>query len=322
MVVAAPLPALSPPVCPGGALILAPAFGRSRRLRTPSARVLLSLGAGAISVVFFSSTVAAFWNVPNHVPMSVAFGLEAQSHYLRDALPASELATAINRVASKGDRVVGVSYTRTLFRHDVDWSPEWEFETLLPLRYPTPTTDPEVIRQRFESEGVRWLALDVPGRISGFYSAEIDSLVRSKSKLVWAGRNFELYRLVASPTPDANVPLCDDAFLGTPGCWGVPLDSTAGYTGRESLAFGTQSVAACAGATYRLDITTGPGGLGGEASLAVRDAKGKVLSYAQHDYGPSRTDWLAATAAPARRASTSASVRSTKSPRWTESTFA
>ena len=42
------------------ALILAPAFGRSRRLRTPSAGVLLSVGAGAISVVFFSSTVAAF----------------------------------------------------------------------------------------------------------------------------------------------------------------------------------------------------------------------------------------------------------------------
>ena len=112
------------------------------------------------------------------------------------------------------------------------------------------------------------------------------------------GGNFELYRLVANPTPDANVPLCDDVFLGTPVCWGVSLDSTAGFTGRESLAFGTQSVAACAGATYRLDITTGPGGLGGEASLAVRDAKGNVLSYAQHDYGPSRTDWLAATAAP------------------------
>ena len=83
-----------------------------------------------------------------------------------------------------------MSYTRTLLRHDVDWSPEWEFETLLPLRYPTPTTDPEVIRQRFESEGARWLALDVAGRISGFYSAEIDSLVQSKSKLVWAGRQL------------------------------------------------------------------------------------------------------------------------------------
>ena len=160
-------------------------------LRYAIGQVLLSLGAGAVSVLFFSSTVAAFRNVPDHVPISVAFGSEAKSTYLKAALRRrqnwrrqSTFIAASGSWRSRGGRHFCERWVSAI----VDWTPEWEFESLLTLRYKTPTKDPEVVRQRWASEGVRWLVLDLHLRLTSFmYSEAIRFLVRDKSELRFMG---------------------------------------------------------------------------------------------------------------------------------------
>jgi hypothetical protein len=86
-------------------------------------------------------------------------------------------------------------------------------------------------------------------------------VTKTHGQIVFADHLRDLYRVVDRPAPPQPVELCNPTFTG-PDCWltPVPLDDRPGFSDGE--VDGGQAVAqipVCPGATYALEITTGPG---------------------------------------------------------------
>jgi hypothetical protein len=166
-----------------------------------------------------------------------------------------------NRVAEPGAVALGDGYARGLLRPDLDISPGWELANRLYIEHKLPI-QPDDLYRLMSQRGVHWLILTNERRTLEDTEDDLGQLARTHGQIVFADRLTDLYRLVAHPIPPRPVPLCDQTFSGSGGCW-YPTDRVSpgpGLTDAEAKGLPvTQTIAACPGATYSVALTTGPG---------------------------------------------------------------
>lgn len=250
------------PIALLGVVAMLPLLGRLDRLlrgRAATALTVAALGLGGSA--YFVSNAASYFNIPGGFPLDVAIGRESDASYERRTINDAPLIQVLNRIADRNAVVVGDAVARTLLRPDIELIADWELGDLFLLSGGF-TSDPAALRSFFESTGVEWL---VEGDQKRLLDEEFDFLARvtkAHGQIVFADHLRDLYRIVDKPAPPQPVELCNPTFTG-PDCWltPLPLDEQPGFDDAE-VAGGpvVAQVPACPGATYALEITTGPAG--------------------------------------------------------------
>ena len=238
-----------------------PLLGRLDRLlrgRAATALTVVALGLGGGA--FFVSNAASFFNIPGGFPLDVAVGRESESSYERRTINDAPVIQVLNRISDRNAVVVGDAIARTLLRPDIELIADWELGDLFLLSGGF-TSDPTALHSFFESTGVEWLVSGDQKRLLDVDSDFLALVTKEHGQIVFADHLRDLYRVVDEPSPPQPVELCNPTFAG-PDCWvtPLPLDEQPGFDDAE-VAGGpvVAQIAACPGATYALEITTGPG---------------------------------------------------------------
>jgi hypothetical protein len=290
------------PYCAIALLLLLPAIEGGARFVRRRGQIVLMAGAASVAAVFFASTIAAFWNVPERVAFGVAFGRGDREEYLDAALPISDVVDAANDLAAPGDRIVGALYPRAMLRLDIDMSPEWEFEPMLRFHRGDPPADPQALLDQWRSYGARWIAVETARRLAGAYSVQMLELLDERAQLEFARGGYELYRLVDDVPPPVAVGWCNGEALGDAGCWAQPLDQEPGLSASDFATdpsadlLASQPVAICSDTTYEVAVTTGDAGAGAFVTMAFYAADNELLAFVPASMGPSETMQLPQTA--------------------------
>jgi hypothetical protein len=256
-------------------LVVGPVLQRlSRR-----GRVAVGAALTIFAISSFAVTLAAFWNIPERLPVNSALGRESDREYEFRNLSAAEWSWVINEYAKPGDIVVGEAYVRTLIDPLVYSSPDWEFNGRVNWEFKTPATTPDQVFSRWQSFGARFLAIYASKRLQQNYAPDIMTLLGSRAQLLWADRGMELYRLVPAETAAAEHVSCDPQIIASSGCWTGALNEIPGLETGEAAGGVSQTLAVCPGILYRLSVDTD--GSAGQALISIRtiDAESGTPSY-------------------------------------------
>ena len=216
------------------------------------------------------SAIAGFWNIPERVPVSAAFGRESDDAFLERVFPQASVLQVVNRFASPGERVIGDVHGRNLLRLDVDLSPSWEGAGEVALAG-GPTTVP--LADQFRRRGFRWAVVSAASRVAGTPSLPHDVL-RYPENLAWAGQGYELFEISGT----ARVPTLQ--------CRVETLVATqilpCGRLRVESVTGGLVVTSPCRESTILIEAN--PVALGGNVDVATRSG-GNLISFVR--YNPS-----------------------------------
>jgi hypothetical protein len=254
----------------------------------------------ALVVATFPSTLSAFWNIHERLPLRVALGLEPRLDYESRSLPASSVIRAFNKLGSPGDMLVGPdAYVRSDLRNGLDSSLDWEFAARESFKYPTTSTQSAEILRRWTTLGADFLEVNAGARAKDAISSEMKLLIAHQADLSWAGHGLELYHLTSGPVQPIPLPWCDASFQGSQACWSGSLDSTAGLTSQEASDAGSgRTISVCTGGTYIFAAVTEGGSGSTDAFLAARSKDGALLDYEPVTFPAGTSGSVALTALP------------------------
>ena len=239
----------------------------------------------ATSILLFPSTLAAFWNIGERLPLQVAIGTEERAIYESRYLSASDLSVAINRLSEPGSFTVGsAAYVRSKLEDGRDASPDWEFGGRLALNYPTPPAGVDEIYDRWRALGADMIAVDAGARVADGYSSDTMSLLAERAELVWADRGLELYQLTFDPSQARALTGCSTRFTQGNECWGVQLDGSPGLSPAEAVNGARQTRPVCPDATYQINATSDGTTGGARLEIVARDQTGALDEGSHQDH--------------------------------------
>ncbi len=151
---------------------------------------------GALLIAQVAVIPAQFWNIPDRIPVRLAFGRESPEHFLSRALPAYSAVQYVNRVTRPEEKVLGVAVAnaRFYFRPRLDTVGEnWELQAAVAR------PRGEELAATLSGMGYRYLVISGvrPGTHAGYPFLEPSFLARFAT-LEFSRNGAEVYRLRAT----------------------------------------------------------------------------------------------------------------------------
>jgi hypothetical protein len=152
---------------------------------------------GVVLLAQSSMISVQFWNIPDRIPVRLAFGRESPEHFLSRALPAYSAVQYVNRFTRPEEKVLGVAVAnaRFYFRARLDTVGEnWELQAAVAR------PRGEELAAALSAMGYRYLVISGvrPGAHAGYPFLEPSFLARFAT-LEFSRNGSDVYRLRAAP---------------------------------------------------------------------------------------------------------------------------
>lgn len=215
------------------------------------------LGITLAVIACFPVTVSQFWNVPTHKPpVYAAIGRWSTSSYENAEFTERPAILAFNQLAPHDARAITTAFERVWLKPERDfYNLNYEVMPLMEIYGPVP--HPQTGNQAFSDLkrlGIEWALVT---EADGLWNEPgyLSQVLTTHGKIEFAGRGWDLYRLVPSPPQPVPIDACDRVTHGVPSCWGGPQKPGANLT--VSV---TRTVPACSGETIALTVTQAASG--------------------------------------------------------------
>jgi hypothetical protein len=208
------------------------------------------------AIASFPVTIGQFWNVPTHKPpIYAAVGRWKASSYEDAALPERSAILAFNRLSPPGSLMATDSFER-VWLTDGRQLDNLYYEVIprLELHGPPPTTADEAFAD-LRAIGISWVLVTETSRLQSQPNYLSQALTRH-GQIEFAGRGWDLYRLVSRPPSPISLTACDNVPTGVPACWGGLRIANGSLT--TSV---TRTVPVCPGQTLVVSVAQAGGGL-------------------------------------------------------------
>jgi MYXO-CTERM domain-containing protein len=197
-------------------------LGALRPVRMTVVRERAAVAAVAVlTAASFAVAVALLADVPDsRPPISAALGRWRASDYLQAVLPERDALLAFNRLAPRDARVLTDASPREWLTGGRDLYATWEFNALMQIRAPEPTSGDSAYVLTLKM-GVDWVLVDEPLERSTSDAPWLPALLRTHGQLSYSAAGWDLFRLVARPPAPSPLAPCDRVTRRVPSCWTV-----------------------------------------------------------------------------------------------------